>query len=181
MDTIVTFDIEVGFLRYPPTMASHLDFAKLRALHQHIMKALKQLECPLSFIHGWSGLTMAPAVYALLEPNPFVVPGDPGPAPVYTPFATPAGIKMTNAAFKQDKKYFLMYKNINCACFRMLKDLVHNQYKVSNTPALNGWNATMSIQVILNIRNGFMPHIMGHKLSHIYAREVRWNFEFDSW
>ncbi len=31
------------------------------------------------------------------------------------------------------------------------------------------------------IRNGFMPHIMGHKLSHIYAREVRWNFEFDSW
>jgi hypothetical protein len=32
-----------------------------------------------------------------------------------------------------------------------------------------------------DIRNGFMPHIMGHKLSHIYAREVRWNFEFDSW
>ncbi len=30
-------------------------------------------------------------------------------------------------------------------------------------------------------RNGFMHHIMGHKLSHIYAREVRWNFEFDSW
>ncbi len=23
------------------------------------------------------------------------------------------------------------------------------------------------------IRNGFMPHIMGHKLSHIYAHEVR--------
>jgi hypothetical protein len=31
------------------------------------------------------------------------------------------------------------------------------------------------------IRNGFMPHIMGHKYSHMYAREVRWNFEFDSW
>jgi hypothetical protein len=26
---------------------------------------------------------------------------------------------------------------------------------------------------LANIRNGFMPHIMGHKLSHIYAREVR--------
>jgi hypothetical protein len=24
-----------------------------------------------------------------------------------------------------------------------------------------------------SIRNGFMPHIMGHKLSHFYAREVR--------
>ena len=35
--------------------------------------------------------------------------------------------------------------------------------------------------VQLHIRNGFMCHIMGHKLSHIYAREVRWNIEFDSW
>jgi hypothetical protein len=24
-----------------------------------------------------------------------------------------------------------------------------------------------------HIRNGFMPHIMGHKYSHIYARELR--------
>jgi hypothetical protein len=28
-------------------------------------------------------------------------------------------------------------------------------------------------QLCQSIRNGFMPHIMGHKLSHIYAREVR--------
>ncbi len=88
---------------------------------------------------------MTPAVYALLEPNPFVLPGDPGPAPVYTSFATPAAIKMIDASFKQDKNYFLTYKIINRACFRMLKDLVPNQYKVSNTPVLNGWNATMSI------------------------------------
>jgi len=31
------------------------------------------------------------------------------------------------------------------------------------------------------VRNGFMPHIMGHKLAHIYAREVRWCFNFYSW
>ncbi len=36
-------------------------------------------------------------------------------------------------------------------------------------------------KAVAAIRNGFMPHIMGHKLSHIYAREVRWNFKFDSW
>ena len=29
------------------------------------------------------------------------------------------------------------------------------------------------IQEKAPIRNGFMPYIMGHKLSHIYAREVR--------
>jgi hypothetical protein len=42
---------------------------------------------------------MAPNVYALLEPNLFVVPGDPGPAPVYTQFAPPATIEMIDATF----------------------------------------------------------------------------------
>ncbi len=40
---------------------------------------------------------------------------------------------------------------------------------------------TYSYNCKSHIRNGFMPHIMWHKLSHIYASEVRWNFEFDSW
>jgi hypothetical protein len=123
MDSIVTFNKVAGFLCNPPTVAPRLDFAKLRAHCQYIVKALKQLECPQSFIHGWSGLAMAPTVNALL-PSPLVLPGDPGPAPVYTPFATPAAIKMINDAFEQDKNYFLTYKNINRTCFQMLKDLV---------------------------------------------------------
>jgi hypothetical protein len=93
---------------------------------------------------------MAPAVYALLKPNAFVVLVNPGPAPVYTPFVTPAAIKMVDATLKQEKNYFVSYKNINCTCFCMLDELVLNQYKVSNTPTLIGWNATMSIQFILN-------------------------------
>ncbi len=32
-----------------------------------------------------------------------------------------------------------------------------------------------------HIRNGIMPHLWGINLSHIYAREVRWYFEFNSW
>jgi hypothetical protein len=149
MDNIISFDKVVGFLQNPPMVLPCLDFTKLRALRQHIIKALKQLECPQSYIHGWLGLTMAPSVYALLKPNPFVVPGNPGPAPVYTQFAPQATIKMINTTFIQDKNNFLSYKNINQACFRMLDDLVSNQFKVSNTPMLTGWNATMLIQVIL--------------------------------
>ncbi len=30
-----------------------------------------------------------------------------------------------------------------------------------------------NLSITAIIRNGFMPHIMGHKLAHIYAREVR--------
>jgi hypothetical protein len=150
MDTIATFGKVAGFFCNLPTMAPCPDFAKLRALRQHIVTALKQIECPQSFIHGWSGLAMAPAVYALLKPNAFVLPVDLGPALVYTPFGTPAAIKMVDAMFERDKNYFVSYKNINRACFCMLDELVPNQYKVLNTPALIRWNATMSIQFILN-------------------------------
>jgi hypothetical protein len=34
-----------------------------------MVKALKQLVCPQSAIHGWSGLVLSPMVHALLEPN----------------------------------------------------------------------------------------------------------------
>ena len=48
-------------------------------------------------------------------------------------------IKMIDAAFERDKNYFLSYKNIYRACFRMLDDLVPPSFKVSNVPALLGW------------------------------------------
>jgi hypothetical protein len=113
MENIISFDKEAGFLHNPPTVVPCPDFSKLCALCQHIIEALKQLECPQSYIHSRLSLTMAPNVYTLLEPNPFVVPGNPGPASMYTQFAPPAAIKMINATLKQDNNYFLSYKNIN--------------------------------------------------------------------
>jgi hypothetical protein len=58
-------------------------------------------------------------------------------------------MKMVDYNFKQNKNYFLLFININRACFRMLDDTVPNQFKVSNQPNLTGWNALMSIQDIL--------------------------------
>jgi hypothetical protein len=40
-------------------------------------------------------------------------------------------------------------RNIHHACFCMLDELVPNQFKVSNTPTLTGWNSTMLIHEIL--------------------------------
>jgi hypothetical protein len=94
-------------------VAPHPDFSKLRAICQHILKALKQLDCPQSFIHGWLGLTMAPNVYALLQPVLFTMPINLGPAPVYTQFAPPASMKMINTTFERNKNYYLLFKNIN--------------------------------------------------------------------
>jgi hypothetical protein len=93
---------------------------------------------------------MDPGLYTLIEPVAFTVPVNPGAAPVYQPFAPPSMMKMVDYAFKRNKKYFLSYSNINQACFRMLDDSIPIQFKASNIPNLTGWNASMSIQEILN-------------------------------
>ncbi len=58
-------------------------------------------------------------------------------------------MKMMEYLFKQNKNCFLLFTNINRACFCMLDNTVPNQFKVSNQPNLTGWNALMSIQDIL--------------------------------
>ena len=99
MDSLITFDEAAEFLKNPLSLSPRPDFTKLRALRNHMVKALKQLMCPQSQIHGCSGMVLSPMVYALLEPNPFVVPGNPGPVAVYSQFATPATIKQIDAVF----------------------------------------------------------------------------------
>jgi hypothetical protein len=92
---------------------------------------------------------MDPATYILLGGIPFAAINDPGPTAVYPQWAAPTTIKMINAMFLRDKNYFLSYKNIERACFRMFDANIGAQYKVSNNPTLMGWNSTMSILDIL--------------------------------
>jgi hypothetical protein len=149
MDNIISLGEVTRFLKNPPQVALQPDFSKLRTLREFVVKALSQLECPQSFIHGWAGLALAPHVYALLKVTLFVAPLDPGPTAVHTPFATPAVMKMIDVAFVCNSNYFKPLKNIHHACFCILDELVPNQYKVLNTPTLMGWNSTMSIHEIL--------------------------------
>jgi hypothetical protein len=149
MDSLITYKEAAEFLKNPPMMLPRPDFAKLRALRKHMTQALKQLVCPQSQIHGWTGLVMDPGLHALIKPIPFTVPVNPGATPVYQNSAPPAMVKMVDYAFKRNQNYFLSYSNINRACFCMLDDSVPIQFKVSNIPTLTGWNASMSIQEIL--------------------------------
>jgi hypothetical protein len=149
MNQLITYNQAVGFLKNPPTMLPRPDFAKIRALRKHITQALKQLDCPQSLIYGWAGLAMDPMMYALIKTNMFVQPLEPGDSPPYPQFATPQVIKTCEHLCENAWNYYLSYVNISCACFRMLDELVLDQYKVSNDPNLLGWNPTMSIQLIL--------------------------------
>ena len=112
MDSLITFDEATEFLKNPPSLSPRPDFSKLCALRKHMVKALKKLVCPQSQIHGWLVMVLSPMVYALLEPNPFAVPGNPGPVAVYTQFSTPAMIKQANNLFLRLQKEHQSYNNI---------------------------------------------------------------------
>ncbi len=113
-----------------------------------------QLVCSQSQIHGWAGLAMEPNMYALLEAVPFAIPINPGDTPIYAQFPTPSHMKMADVIFLRNKNYYLSYKNINHNCFKMLDENVQPKYKVSNVTTMTGWNATMSVRLILEQLEG---------------------------
>jgi hypothetical protein len=59
-------------------------------------------------------------------------------------------IKMIDVTFHCNKNYFLSYKNIARACFRIFDANITAQFKVSNTPSLTGKNSTMTIIKVLD-------------------------------
>jgi hypothetical protein len=156
MDTVINYDKAAGFLKNPPSLEPRPNFINIRALQKHIVQGLAQLSCPQSAIHGWSGLAMDPAAYLLLESTAFMVPQDPGPTLDFPGGAAVARLvmKMTQATFDRAKNYFLSYKNILRACFRMLDANVSAQFKVSNSLTLTGLNSTMTIIDILSQLQG---------------------------
>ncbi len=83
---------------------------------------------------------MDPATYLLLEGAAFTIPPNPGPTAIFPGGAGVAQttMKTIKATFNRDKNYYLSYKNITRACFRMLNANVLDQSKVSNNPTLLG-------------------------------------------
>ncbi len=108
MDSLITYEEAVEFLKNPPGMLPWLDFSKLRALWKNMTQALKQLVCPQSQIHGWTGLVMDPGLYTLIEPVPFAVMVNPGATPVYQNFSPLAVMKMVDYTFERNKIYFFV-------------------------------------------------------------------------
>ena len=151
MNRIISFEEIHGALKNPPSLNPRPDFLKIRALREFIYNVLKHVSCPQSLIHGWAGLAMDPQMYALIEPQAFVMPPDPGDLPNYggVQFPSTVALKTADRMFETATNYFTSYLNINRALFRMLDDSIDNNFKVSNDPNLKGWNPTMSVQLIL--------------------------------
>ncbi len=99
MDAIIDYDEVAGFLKKKTSLEPHPDFANICALQNHMIKALSQLFCPQSSIHGWLGLEIDPVTYLLLEGTMFIIPMDPNATAVYPQWAAPTTIKIIDATF----------------------------------------------------------------------------------
>ena len=98
-------------------------------------------------------------MYGLLTTSPFCLPMDPGPLAIYYPTKIPIATGMPtyqaqpaigraeqetiDARFKRGKNSWESYMNIRRAVFNCLDDGIDDAFKVSNDPALTGWNASM--------------------------------------
>jgi hypothetical protein len=150
MDAIINYNEAASFLINPPSLEPRPVFANICTLHKYVIKALSQLFCPQNAIHGWLGLVIDPTTYLCLEVTVIVLLMDPGAMAVYLQWDPPTTVKMIDTTFLHNKNYFLLYKNIARACFRMFDINIATKFKVSNTPTLMGWNLTMSFNKILN-------------------------------
>jgi hypothetical protein len=92
-------------------------------------------------------MAMDLVMYSLIKPNPFVAPNDPGPTLMYNAgFQATQQMNTTKQLWDNDQNYFLTYVNVHRACFRLLGELIHPEYKVSNQPGLLGWNFRASLR-----------------------------------
>ena len=112
MDSLITYNEAAEFIKNPPSLSPRPDFSKMCAMRKHMVAALKKLMCPQSAVHGCTGMVFSPMVYALLEPNPFAIPGNPGLVAVYTQFATPEAIKTADNLCKRLQNEHQSYENI---------------------------------------------------------------------
>ncbi len=150
MDHLITYEEAAGFLKYALTLVPPPDFAKICTLRKHFIMALKQLVCPQSAIHGWSGLVMDLVMYVLIEPTtPFILVTNPGNFPMNINFATKMAIKMTLKQFVPAKNHYLSFVKMNRACFCMLNNNIADQLNGSKTSNMLGWISSMSICSII--------------------------------
>ena len=112
---------------------------------------------------------MARPMYSLLTKTPFRLPTDPGPVAIYYPppvqIIDAQGAPVLDAAgfptyhvqptiaraeqatidaqFRRANNYYESYLNVRRAVFNILDDNIDDAFKVSNDPALVGWNPSM--------------------------------------
>ena len=140
MDNIIPYDDIMEILKSPSTLDPRPNFFRLWVFCQHIVNVMKQILHPGYPQHGWAGMVLQPAIFALINAAPLASPPNPGLIAVYLPFALQPAIRMANSQFKIDKNLYKTYTNVHRAVYKFLIDNVLPAYQALTTPGLTGWD-----------------------------------------
>jgi hypothetical protein len=155
MNVIISYDTSMSLLANLPSLDPRPDFFNLRVLQTHFTRALKNVPCPQSAVNGWMGAVLLPAMYALIDTNPFNWNINPRTAVPDFPahFATlPDGTQRAELPYSSkeiltimaehtlDKNYHKTGVNVCHACFKVLDAHVANAYKTApGTTPFHHW------------------------------------------
>ena len=149
MDYIVSIkDAKKSFTNFPNTRG-YPTFVKIRAIRHCFETGLRLIRHPDKKVMGWAGLATNPALYALIDPKPWVMPVDPGAIAVFDTLDSQAEMKMKLAIFTREKNMFTSCENISSAMVRLLMANIEEKYQMSNVSGLQGWNNNMTVMEIL--------------------------------
>jgi hypothetical protein len=160
MNTIISYDMIMSLVVNPPSLDPCPNFFNLRALQTHFARALKKVPCPQSAVNGWARAVLVPAMYALIDTNPFnwrinprtAVPGFParfatlpdGTQGAALPYSCQEILTIT-AEHTLNKNYCKTGVNVCRACFDVHDTHIADVYKTApaTAPSTIGWNSTM--------------------------------------
>ena len=86
MDDFIIYHDIAGMLTNTPTLSPRPTFFRIRAFRQFIVDVMKQIPNPGYPQHGWAGMILQPAIFALINATPFAPPPNPGLIAVYPQF-----------------------------------------------------------------------------------------------
>ena len=150
MDAIISYEDFMKMLENQPSLLPRPNCMCLRAWCKYNANILAQILLPNYPQHGWKGMVLQPALFALINNTPFAPPADPGRIAVYPQYALAAAMKMIDAQFTIDMNFYQTYSNIiKRALYNLLTKSVGLLYQASTTPGLSGWDPSISIHDIL--------------------------------
>ena len=103
MDDIIPYDDIAEMLKSPPSLAPQPNFFRLWAFRRHIVNVMKQIPHLGYPQHGWAGMVLQPAIFALINATPFAPPPNPGLIAVYQQFTLQPAMQMANSSSRSTK------------------------------------------------------------------------------
>jgi hypothetical protein len=123
----VTYEEAKATIGLLPSLAPRPNASNLRALSQHLEQKLQTIPCHQAPEHGFLGMVMPPAIYALRSDAPWEEWPDPGPHPAAA--ETTAEQNNLRVVYEANKAVYDSQQNVRRAVTEALNSAVPNAFR----------------------------------------------------